>query len=98
MIDLRSLSWGAIFINKLYATGLSLGSSYEVVMSVTESERPGLASWLCSSEIMGKFLNHFEPQFTHLENGRQNAYPMKSIYGYDSMGGFREFLSILSGV
>ena len=51
-----------------------------MISHAVESERPGLESWLHSIEILGKFLNLPEPQWTHLENGSQNAYPMKSVW------------------
>lgn len=48
---------------------------------IAHAERPGLEFWLCSVEILGRFLNLSEPQWTHLGDGSQNAYPMKSVYG-----------------
>lgn len=52
---------GEVSIIKIYATGLSLGSRYIVVIRAVGSERPRFASWLHSSEMVSKFLSHFEP-------------------------------------
>lgn len=80
-MDLWSLSWSEIIIIKLYAMYLRLGSKKVVIIYAAKSEGYGLESGLHSSEILGKFPDLFEPQFTHLGNSSQNSHSMKSVCG-----------------